>query len=290
MATQDLKTLLAQKKRPILVELDPPRQTDPARFLQGALALRQAGADAITIADCPIGRASIDASMLAAKLKREYGIEALPHMACRDRNLNAAKALLMGLDMEGIHQALLITGDPVSHEDRGQIKGVFQMNSRTLAQAIGDLTRQGMLAPFFLCGALNINARNFDAELDKARRKEDCGMQAFLTQPVASERGLHNVRRARQALAGSILGGLFPIVSYKNACFLQREVNGVEIDGGIMQAYEGLNREEGEEMARRLCRDTARKMMDAVDGFYIMTPFQRVDLVKGIMADVRSIG
>ena len=29
-------------------------------------------------------------------------MDALPHMTCRDRNLNATKALLMGLHAEGI--------------------------------------------------------------------------------------------------------------------------------------------------------------------------------------------
>ena len=164
MADASLEQMLKDGRRPILVEFDPPRNESPETFISGARELYDAGADIITIADCPIGKASIDACMLAAKLKREYGIETLPHMACRDRNLNAAKALLMGLSMEGIHQALLVTGDPVSHEDREQVKGVFQMTSQTLAKSIVDLTEQGRLNPFFLCGALNVNALNFDKE------------------------------------------------------------------------------------------------------------------------------
>ena len=189
-----MERMLHEKRRPILVEFDPPRNESPEAFIGGARALYEAGADVITIADCPIGKASIDACMLAAKLKREYGIETLPHMACRDRNLNAAKALLMGLSMEGIGQVLLVTGDPVSHEDREQVKGVFQMTSRTLAKSIVDLQAQGKLNPFFLCGALNVNAQNFDKELERAKRKEESGIQAFLTQPVSSPRALENLR------------------------------------------------------------------------------------------------
>ena len=64
-----LPELLGTKKRPILVEFDPPRQTDPDTFLSGARELAEAGADMITIADCPIGQVSIDSSLLAAKLK-----------------------------------------------------------------------------------------------------------------------------------------------------------------------------------------------------------------------------
>ena len=88
--------------------------------MEGARQLEQAGADAITIADCPIGRARMDSSLLACKLSRELGIEALPHMTCRDRNVNATKALLLGLSMENVHNVLAVTGDPIPTGDRGQ--------------------------------------------------------------------------------------------------------------------------------------------------------------------------
>ena len=284
-----LEDLLNRGRRPILVEFDPPRQTAPADFFPGAKELCEAGADVITIADCPIGRANIDACMLAAKMKRELGVQVLPHMACRDRNLNAIKALLLGLDMEEIHSVLLITGDPVAQEDRDSIRGVFQMNSRTLAKILGELSEAGKLPPFFLCGGLNVNARNFDAELDRARKKEESGIRAFLTQPICSVRGAENLKKARSVLHGRLMGGLFPIVSYKNACFLKREVAGMDIDDSVVAAYEGLNREEGEETALVLCRSTAREITPYVDGYYIMTPFQRIALVKRVMAEIRSL-
>ena len=283
-----LKELLENNARPILVELDPPRQTDPATFLAGAEDLARAGADVITVADGPVGRVGIDASLLAAKLKREYGIEVLPHMACRDRNLNAIQALLLGLAMERVGSVLLVTGDPVAQRDRERVKGVFQLNSQTLARAIMEKERAGELPAFFLCGALNVNARHFEAELDKALRKEDCGIRAFLTQPITSRRAEENLRRARERLQGWLLGGLFPIVSYKNACFLQENVTGVDIDPEIIRSYEALDRQQGEERARQLCLEIAARTAEDVDGFYIMTPFQRVALVKSVIAGIRG--
>lgn len=289
MNVSSLEELLSGRRRPILVEFDPPRQTDLSAFLPGVRELCAAGADVITIADCPVGRVNIDASMMAAKLKREYGIQVLPHMACRDRNLNAIKALLMGLDMEGIHSVLLITGDPVAQEDRDSVRGVFQLNSRTLAKSLRGLENTGALPRLFLCGALNVNARRFDVELDRARRKEESGIQAFLTQPISSSRAAENVQKARETLQGYLLGGLFPIVSQKNACFLQREVAGMDIGEDLIRSFEGLNREEGEARGLTLCRDTARRVLPFVDGFYIMTPFQRIALVKQLIGEIRAI-
>lgn len=72
--------------------------------------------------------------LLACNLRRELGVEPLPHLTCRDRNLNATKALLLGLSMEGVHNVLLVTGDPIPTTDRDEVNSVFNFNSRKLAR------------------------------------------------------------------------------------------------------------------------------------------------------------
>lgn len=280
---------LARSERAILVELDPPRDSGISGFLAGAQTLAQGGADAVTIADCPIGRARMDSSLLACKLSRELGIDALPHMTCRDRNVNATKALLLGLSMEGVHNVLAVTGDPVPTSDRGSVKSVFQFNSRVLARFVRSLSQTGETEPFFLCGALNINAVNFESELERARDKETCGIEAFLTQPVLSERAAQNLSLARKTLSGKILGGLFPVVSFNNARFLSSEVAGISVDERVIAAYEGLDRAQGEALAVRLCAQAAARIAPDVDGYYIMTPFQRVQLVCRVMEELKKL-
>lgn len=281
---------LEQGRRITLVELDPPRSADIGEFMEGARQLEQAGADAITIADCPIGRARMDSSLLACKLSRELGIEALPHMTCRDRNVNATKALLLGLSMENVHNVLVVTGDPIPTGDRGSVKSVYQFNSRVLAKFIRGLGESGEAKPFFVCGGLNINAVRFDLELERAKEKMDCGVSAFLTQPVLSEQAALHLERARDELRGAkLIGGLFPVVSEKNARFLQSEVHGITVDEAVVRAYAGLDRAQGEEMAVRLCREAASRISPFVDGYYIMTPFQRVELVCRVIRATRNL-
>lgn len=281
---------LEQGRRITLVELDPPRSADIGGFMEGARQLEQAGADAITIADCPIGRARMDSSLLACKLSRELGIEALPHMTCRDRNVNATKALLLGLSMENVHNVLVVTGDPIPTGDRGSVKSVYQFNSRVLAKFIRGLGESGEAEPFFVCGGLNINAVRFDSELDRAKEKMDCGVSAFLTQPVLSEQAALHLERARDELRGAkLIGGLFPVVSEKNARFLQSEVHGITVDEAVVRAYAGLDRAQGEDMAVRLCREAASRILPFVDGYYIMTPFQRVELVCRVIRATQNL-
>ena len=91
-------------QRVIAVELDSPKDADMTAYLEGARRLQAAGADLLTIADCPIARARMDSSLVACRVHRELGMNVLPHMTCRDRNLNATKALLLGLYAEGVRR------------------------------------------------------------------------------------------------------------------------------------------------------------------------------------------
>lgn len=277
---------LESGKRIIAVELDPPADDHIEGFLEDVKTLRGAGADAITIADCPIGRPRADSCLLACKIKRELGVEPLPHMTCRDRNMNATKALLLGLSMEGVHNVLLVTGDPIPSEDRDEVKSVFNFNSRKLARYVSGLN-DSLATPFHIFGALNLNARNFDTQLRMAQEKEEYGMEGFLTQPVLSAEALENLKLARERLKGKILGGIFPVVSHKNACFLNNEISGMRVCDEIVALYEGKSREEAEDLAVRISAQVAKEIAPYTDGLYLMTPFRRVALMRRILEQIR---
>ncbi|MBQ6124424.1 MAG: bifunctional homocysteine S-methyltransferase/methylenetetrahydrofolate reductase, partial [Spirochaetales bacterium] len=196
--------------RPIAVELDPPENASLAKFMAGATRLRDAGVDILTIADCPIARARMDSSLIACKVRRELELDVIPHMTCRDRNLNATKALLLGLYAESVRNVLLVTGDPIPTAERDEVKSVYQFNSRKLAAFVSELGRQTLPGGFHIFGALNVNARNFDVQLKLAKEKVSKGMVGFLTQPVLTDTAVQNLKRAKEELDAYILGGLIP--------------------------------------------------------------------------------
>ena len=279
---------LAQGKRVVAVELDPPQDADIARFMEGARRLRDMGADAVTIADCPIGRARMDSSLLACKLRRELDLDPLPHMTCRDRNINATKALLLGLCTEGVHNVLAVTGDPVPSAQRDEVKSVFHFNSRILAKYIHTLGDTALSTPFFICAALNVNAGNFEAELRRAVEKESCGVSAFLTQQVLTRRAAEHLQLARTRLSAKILGGIMPIVSYRNACFLHSEVAGIRVDEQLVELYRDKDKAQCARLAEEVSVHIARQIAPWVDGYYLITPFARVGLIGKIIARLPS--
>ena len=279
-------------QRVIAVELDSPKDADLTAYLEGARRLQAAGADLLTIADCPIARARMDSSLVACRVHRELGMNVLPHMTCRDRNLNATKALLLGLYAEGVREVLAITGDPIPTAERDEVKNVYQFNSRKLAQYIVSLAGEGreMPSPITVFGALNLNARNFEVELRRAAEKLENGMSGFLTQPVLSAQAVENLKKARETLGeqAKILAGILPVVSQRNAIFMENEVNGIHVDEAIIQKFEGLDRAAGEELGLEVSVQAAKAAAPYADGFYLMTPFNRVALMERLIARLRT--
>ena len=163
------------------------------------------------------------------------------------------------------------------------MKSVFNFNSRKLARYVRGLNEELLRTPFRIFGALDLNARNFEVQLRLAREKEENGVTGFLTQPVLSREALENLKLARQTLEGKILGGVFPVVSHKNACFLNNEIAGMRVCEEIVALYEGKNREEGEALAVDISTQIAREISPYTDGLYLMTPFKRVALMVEIL-------
>lgn len=281
-------------KKVIAIELDSPKDADLTGYLKGARRLQAAGADLLTIADCPIARARMDSSLVACRVYRELGLNVLPHMTCRDRNLNATKALLLGLYAEGVREVLAITGDPIPTAERDEVKNVYQFNSRKLAQYIVSLAGEGreMPSPLTVFGALNLNARNFDVELRRAQEKLENGMSGFLTQPVLSAQAVENLKKTREALGSrvKILAGIMPVVSQRNAIFMENEVNGIHVDAEIIERFAGLDRAQGEELGLEVSVKAAQAAAPYADGFYLMTPFNRIALMERLIARLKDEG
>lgn len=280
---------LTAGEKPFAVELDPPDHGGFRKYLEGAAKLEAAGADIITIADCPGARARMDSSLLASRVQSDVGIEAIPHITCRDRNLNASKALLLGLSASGVRNVLIVTGDPFSSAQRDEAKSVYEFNSRRMASFVRTLGEKSLLAPFHIFGALNVNARNFASQIGIAKKKLEMGMVGFLTQPVLSAEAAENMKIARRELPDAyILGGVLPPVSERNAVFMENEMAGIHVASPIIRAYHDLSKEEAQKLALDISLRAAEEIRDQVDGFYLMTPFMRTGLMTDLMEGIRE--
>lgn len=273
----------------IAVELDPPFNADVEIMLKNAQICKESGVDVITIADSPMGRARVDSIMIAAKIKREIGIEVVPHICCRDKNVNALKSALLAGYAENIRNVLAVTGDPIAMADRNNIKSVFDLNSFKLIELITTMNKEFFAGgPIHIGGALNLNGVNPETELTRMSKKIDMGASFFLTQPIFDENVINLLPQIKQNGNAKILGGIMPLVSYRNAHFLNNEVAGIRISEEIINQFDkNMDKEEAELLGIEIAVNIANKIKDHVQGFYFITPFNRVEMITKIIKQIK---
>lgn len=272
-----------------VAELDPPYSSDMTGLAGAAQVLQQTGGvDAVTFSDSPMARVKIDSVACAARIARETGLEVIPHLCCRDKNVNALKASVLAAHSEGIRTLLAVTGDPIPELTRGFIKPVFNVYAAQLMEQIGEMNRhlfEG--SEIQVGGAYNVNAVNGEAELNRLQKKLDHGATFVLTQPVFEDRHIERLQQAKR-LGAKVFAGLLPLVSYRNVQYLNNEVPGMSVPPHIAERFTpDMEREEATALGISIAAEVAKKIMGSVDGLYIMTPFNRSGIVVSLLEQLK---
>lgn len=274
----------------VAIELSAPIDTDISKLITGAKICKENNIDLVTVPDSPMSRVRADSTIIAAKIRREIGIEAMPHICCRDRNTNAIRSSLIGAHIENIRNVLAITGDPISDANKIETKSVFNLNSFKLMELINDMNEEFFIADnIYIGGALNLNVLNKEVEFNRMLKKIDNGAKFFLTQPIYDDDAMEFLKRIKERTNVKILAGLLPVVSYRNAMFLNNELPGVTIpDKYIKMFSENMSKEEAQEVGIKITVDIGRKLKGISDGLYFITPFNRVNMLIDIIKQIKN--
>lgn len=288
------KTQLIQKlergEKIFVVELDPPFDANDTKLMDGASLLRDIGVDMITLADSPLARPRADSIASAIKMRYTRQMEAMPHISCRDKNVIAHRAQLLGMHMNGLRHALIVTGDPIARGDRESIKSVFNFNSIKLMKYVQTMNQEVFgNRPIYYGGALNHNNGSADNIAARMRLKMEAGAQWFLTQPIYGQDDIDRLRELKEKSGGRIIAGIMPLVSRKNALFIKNEMPGIHVPEHVLEQYEeGMSREAYEDVAAAISVDLMKRLEDVCDGYYMMTPFNRAALIKRIILQAKK--
>lgn len=277
-----------KNKKLIAVELAPPANAQDEKLLAAAHILKKINVDVVTFPDSPSGRTRIDSVLMAEKVKRETGLSVMPHICCRDKNAIAMRSLFLGAHINEIHNFLIVTGDPVPSMVRSTVKSVFNFDSVGLMKIAGDMNEESFSeCPIFYGGAINQGRLNLDVEIRRVQKKMEAGAQFFFTQPVFTVEDAERVRRIKEETGASILCGIMPLISRKNALFMKNEVAGIPVTDEIIARYpENGTREEGEMVGVKIAREVINFTKEFVDGYYFSFPFNKVYLLEKILKDM----
>jgi methylenetetrahydrofolate reductase (NADPH) len=270
---------------PILtLELSPPKGVDTDRLLARASALKGL-VDAINVPDCQ--RALLRQSSLAAAvlIEQKVGIETIWQLTCRDRNLIALQADLLGGYALGLKNVLALTGDPVQIGDQKTVaQQVFHLDAVRLLTLLNKLNAgiDATETPFkdggtaFVTGsALNPLRLHNQAQKKRLCLKLEAGVGFFQTQPLYHREPLE---AGLEALAGcvalvgcespKVLLGMVPPKSGDSARFLNKTVPGIAIPQGLIDRLDRAIDPADESL--HYCAELLGGMAGLVDGVHLM--------------------
>ena len=294
MDKNDLLNKLNAGEKVLVVELDPPYNGNDEKIIQASAMLKQVGADMITFSDSPMGKMRTDSILSAVRVHNQLDLPVMPHIACRDKNVIAMGASMMGAHMNGIRNALIVTGDPVPAGDKNVVTSVYDFNSIRLMDYVTKLNQEHFADdPIIFGGALNYGRTNIDKEIERMHKKCDAGASYFLTQPIYSDEDIDRIRYIKTKIDTKILCGIMPLVSYRNARFIQNEIYGIHVPEEIVNRYQPeMSRDEAQQVGVSIAVELMAKLADVADGYYFMVPFNRADMIcqiieKGGLAHVQ---
>jgi methionine synthase I (cobalamin-dependent)/5,10-methylenetetrahydrofolate reductase len=279
---------LVQRRTSVIVELDPPKQLNIGRFLEGAKALKNAGIDALTLADNSLASPRISNMAMGSLVKEQMDLRPLVHVTCRDRNLIGLQSHLMGLHCLGINQLLAVTGDPTKVGDFPGATSVYDLSSFELIQMIKQFNEGisfsgkplGQKTSFSVAGAFNPNVRHLDKAVQRLEKKISYGADYFITQPLYCEKQIFDVYEATKHLTTPIYVGIMPLISSRNAEFLHNEVPGIKLTDQIRNRMALVSNDPLKSQLEGI--EIAKAMIDAAvelfNGIYLITPFMRYEI------------
>ena len=224
------------------VEVLPPKGCDAQKTLDSIRLLVDAGVDAVNIPDGPRAQTRMSAQATAILVEQQVGIEAVLHYCCRDRNLLGMMSDLLGAAALGLHNLLIITGDPPKMGPYPDATAVFDIDSIGLTNMVNKLNHGldlgnnpiGCPTAFSIGVGVNPGAINLEEEIRRFEWKVEAGAEYAITQPVYDTEQLKNFLRKIEHVRIPIVAGIFPLVSIRNAEFMHNEVPGVNVTADIL--------------------------------------------------------
>ncbi|MBM3463791.1 MAG: bifunctional homocysteine S-methyltransferase/methylenetetrahydrofolate reductase [Armatimonadetes bacterium] len=277
----------------VSVEVNPPTGLDLGPAMRGARMLAEAGVDVINSSDGPRATVRVSNSVFTHVVQTELGLETILHVCCRDRNLLRLTADLFASYVQGLHNLVIITGDPPKTTgDYPHATAVFDLDSIGLLKLVQNLNHgldpagkpMRQVTRFFSACGVEPGALDYDRELRRLEEKKAAGAEMIMTQPVYDAKLLRRFLDDTKHLEMPVLVGLLPLASYQNALFLHNEVPGMQIPRPILDRMERV--EKGPESLMegvRIAQEALLEVAESVVGAYVMPPLGRYEAAIKIL-------
>lgn len=274
------------------IELVPPVGTTLDKIIQKSTLLKEHNITAINIPDGPRASSRISALVTAMEISRTTHIETIPHICCRDKNLIGLQSELLSAQAVGLHNVLIITGDPPKTGNLPDVTGVFDVDSIGLISLTSRLNSgldlAGNILPdpttIVIGAGANPAAQNIEKEVERIFLKAEAGADYFITQPVFDIDQLLSFLGKIKDAGKPVIAGVWPLASYRNALFLNNEVPGITIPQEIMKRMSTFeNNERAREEGILIARSIIDTIKNEIAGVQVSPPFGRLETALNVI-------
>ncbi|MFA6957893.1 MAG: bifunctional homocysteine S-methyltransferase/methylenetetrahydrofolate reductase [Thermoanaerobaculia bacterium] len=271
------------------IEIVPPKGPDPAKMLESVRLIEAAGIDAVNVPDGPRAQNRMGAMAVALLIQQTCGVEAVLHYCCRDRNLLGMHSDLLGAAALGLHNLLVITGDPPKMGPYPEATAVFDIDSIGLTNMVNlmnhglDLGGNPFGKPTSFTIGVGVNPAHLDLdhELGRLDWKVKAGAEYAITQPVFDPAQLESFLRRIEWMHLPVVVGIWPLLSYRNAQFMNNEVPGVTVPDDVIERMRIANERSREHALHEgiaIAREVLERVRGEVAGCQVSAPLGRADL------------
>ena len=182
-----LEKISQDREAPVFIcDVSPPRGSDPGLLEP----LRGLDADFLSVAYNPGRSVRVNSVVAAHWLRLEMGAEVAFTIATRDMNRVAIQSLLLGAELLGLENAIVVRGDDFTPRELSTVRDVHDFTPSGLIRAVGAMNEgvdhRGLRlrGPTNLCVGATIDlGRGIDSEVRLTHAKEEAGAQFFVSQP-----------------------------------------------------------------------------------------------------------
>ena len=279
------------------VEIVPPKGPNPDTMVKSVQSIKDAGVDAVNVPDGPRAQNRMGAIAVAVLLQQRVGIETVLHYCCRDRNLLGMHSDLLGCAALGLRNMLLITGDPPKMGPYPDATAVFDIDAIGLTNMVSLMNRGldlggnpfGEATKFTIGVGVNPGHLDLDYELRRLDWKVKAGAEYAITQPVFDVNVLEKFLKRIENMRLPIVAGIWPLLSYRNAQFMNNEVPGVSVSDEVMERMRIASEKSKEHALHEgvtIARETLERVRGQVAGVQVSAPLGRVDLALQVFEGI----
>jgi methionine synthase I (cobalamin-dependent)/5,10-methylenetetrahydrofolate reductase len=280
---------IANREFVTTIEIVPPKGPNPDAMVKSVHSIKEAGVDAVNVPDGPRAQNRMGAIAVAVLLQQRVGIETVLHYCCRDRNLLGMHSDLLGCAALGLRNMLLITGDPPKMGPYPEATAVFDIDAIGLTNMVSLMNRGldlggnpfGEATRFTIGVGVNPGHIDLDYELRRLDWKAKAGAEYAITQPVFDVVVLEKFLKRIENMRLPIVAGIWPLLSYRNAQFMNNEVPGVSVSDDVMERMRIASEKSKEHALHEgvtIARETLERVRGQVAGVQVSAPLGRVDL------------